>query len=137
MKTKVSRNWFKIGTASPMFVYMDFVLRFPIACIETVYDIDESVPSWMPNANEQVCKLVASSHGGRKEFLVNPEDEVGSSQLIQDAMDWCEDTTIPPIVKLGRITFLLKCLMFWKYECLRIDGKIVGLKDKREGAHNE
>jgi hypothetical protein len=47
-------------------------------------------------------------------------------------MDWCEDNSIPPIARLNRWSFTLRCLMFWKYDYIKREGRIIGLKLKGE-----
>jgi hypothetical protein len=91
----------------------------------------------MPNSDESTVKLIAYARSGEKEFTFNPHNEEESSQVMADAMNWCEDNTFPPISVLNKWSFVMKCLMFWKYDKIWHEGRLIGLKYKEELPQDE
>lgn len=121
-----SRQWFRIGS---MMLCMDFELRCPVAYVQTT-TTRENYRHWTPNQDADLFAFIARVGFENKRFQYNPHNSRDANQALLDAVSWCVDKLGPPVHFVSHWAFLLKCLMFWKYEIMWCKGKIVGMKPR-------
>lgn len=126
MDDKIIRQWYQLGQ---MMVLIDYEFRAPIAYVnarlkETLYT------HWTPEQEANLHEFVGHVQGKEQGFTYNPHNKEEVEASLAQAMDWCEVEVGQPYRRLNRFQFLIRVLMFWKYEPVWQGRRIVAIKPK-------
>ena len=125
------RQWFKFSGHTFFMAYVDFELKFPLAWLELVTQLDEEEKTlWMLNQDVLNYRLMAYAVGNEKTFYFNIHDQPSVDRACEEAIAWCESEVGEPITMTSWFSVWSRLLLFWKYEPLRKNGTIIGAKLK-------